>query len=55
MHLELIGRIRQRLAINPSSKSTLLRKQDLQQYALSLFEDNHKITSILEPKNATVL
>jgi hypothetical protein len=38
--VELIRRIRENLAINPGSKSTLLKKSQLLQYAENLHEQN---------------
>ena len=43
MQVDLIRRIRNTLGINPQSKSTLVRKDDLLRYARLLHEENTKL------------
>lgn len=49
MKVELIKRIRSKLSINPESKSTLLRKSELLEYARQLREENKAMREILQP------
>ena len=47
MDVELLRRIRERLNINPSSKSTLVTKPQLIQYATLLHEECSHLEALL--------
>ena len=50
MQTELIRKIRNRLGINPGSKSTLVTKEDLLRYAQLVHQENQQYQEILQPR-----